>query len=39
MDKMLCVYMKCGEKSDTCSIFATACQKKFEMCPIREVYG
>ena len=25
MDKILSVYMKYGEKADTCSIFATVC--------------
>ena len=31
MDKMLSVYMKLGEKADTCSIFATVCPNHFEM--------
>ena len=26
MNKMLSVYMKYGEKADTCSIFATVCR-------------
>ena len=39
MDKRLSVYMKYGEKADTCSIFATVCPNHFEMCPIRVVYG
>ena len=34
MDKMLSVYMKYGEKADTCSIFATVCANHFEICPI-----
>ena len=39
MDKRLSVYMKYGEKADTCSIFANVCPNHFEMCPIRVVYG
>ena len=39
MDKRLSVYMKHGEKADTCSVFATVCPNHFEMCPIRVVYG
>ena len=39
MDKRLYVYMKYGEKADTCSIFATICPNRFEMCLIRVVYG
>ena len=39
MDKGLSVYMKYGEKADTCLIFATVCSNHFEMCSIREVYG
>ena len=35
----LSVYMKYGEKADSCSIFATVCPNHFEMCPIRVVYG
>ena len=38
MGKRLSVYMKYGEKADTCSIFATVCPN-FEMCLIRVVYG
>ena len=39
MDKMS-VYMKYGEKADTCSFFfATVCPNHFEMCPTRVVYG
>ena len=39
MDKMVSVYMKYGEKADTCSIFATVYPNNFEICPIRVVYG
>ena len=39
MDKRLSVYMKYGEKADTCSIFATVYPNRFEMCPISVVYG
>ena len=39
MDKRLYVYMKYGEKADTCSIFATDCPNHFEMCPVGVVYG
>ena len=35
MNKRLSVYMKYGEKADTCSIFAPVCCNHFEMCPIR----
>ena len=38
MDKRLSVYMKNGEKADTCSNFATVCRHHLEMCPIRGVY-
>ena len=31
MDKRLPVYMKYGEKADTCSFFATVCPNHFEM--------
>ena len=39
MNKMLSVYMKYGEKADTCSICANVCPNHFEMCPIRVTYG
>ena len=39
MDKRLSVYMKHGEKTDTCSIVETVCPNHFERCPIRVVYG
>ena len=39
MDKRLSVYMKYGEKADTCSIFEIECPNGFEICPIRIVYG
>ena len=39
MDKMLSVYIRYGEKADTCSIFATVPANHFEMCSIRVVYG
>ena len=39
MDKWLSLYMKYGEKADTCSSFATIYPNHFEMCPIRIVYG
>ena len=39
MDKRLSVYLKYGEKADTCSFFATVCPNHFEMCDIRIVYG
>ena len=39
MDKRLAVYMKYGEKGDTCSIFTTVYPNHFEMSPIRVVYG
>ena len=39
VDQRVSVYMKCGEKADTCLIFATVCPNHFEMCQIRVVYG
>ena len=39
MDKRLPIYMKYGEKADTCSSFATVYPNHFEMCPVRVVYG
>ena len=39
MDKRLSVFMKYGEKADTCSIFSTVCPNHLEMCPVRVVYG
>ena len=38
-DKRLSVYMKYGEKADTCSFVSTVCSNHFEMCTIRVVYG
>ena len=35
--KVVCLYMKYGEKADTCSIFATVYPNHFELCSTRTV--